>query len=304
MNTRTQRYKNLDKEINEQLKYKKIEKRKKKIRKLLIIIFLIIILVILYARFVEPYLLKTNEIKITSNEITDSFKGLKIVHISDIHYGTVVKDKILKKIVTEINILKPDIVIFTGDLIDDKYKENKNDLSIIIKYLKNINSTYGKYAVIGNHDYYNTNYKNIIYDSGFILLNNNYDIIYNEKNESIGIYGFDDILYGTPTLDLLNDEKYKNTNYKIVILHEPDYIDNIIYDYKVNLILAGHSHNRQVNIPFIKAFWLPQGAKTYYDNYYNINDVDIYISNGIGTSFLKFRLFSIPSINFYRITKP
>ena len=75
------------------------------------------------------------------------------------------------------------------------------------------------------------------------------------------------------------------------------------YKYNVNLVLAGHSHNGQVNIPFIKNFFLPYGSKKYYDNYYMVDDTSMYISSGIGESRVNLRLFNRPSINFYRINK-
>ena len=101
--------------------------------------------------------------------------------------------------------------------------------------------------------------------------------------------------------------EYFNSNndidYKIMLLHEPDFSDNVVDNYNVNLILAGHSHNGQVRLPVIGALHTPSYAKKYYDNYYDINGTDLYISSGIGVSTINYRLFNRPSINFYRLNK-
>ena len=73
-------------------------------------------------------------------------------------------------------------------------------------------------------------------------------------------------------------------------------------EYNFNLALAGHSHNGQINIPYVKKFWMPPGARKYYEPYYKINNTDFYISSGIGSSTLEIRLFEHPSFNFYRLT--
>ena len=90
--------------------------------------------------------------------------------------------------------------------------------------------------------------------------------------------------------------------FSILLMHEPDYVDDLnIANY--DLVLSGHSHNGQVNITLLKKLYLPVGSKKYNKEYYRINDTDLYIYNGTGTSMWKFRLFSRPSINLYRITK-
>ncbi len=94
-----------------------------------------------------------------------------------------------------------------------------------------------------------------------------------------------------------------NVDYKIILVHEPDISDKIVKDYSVNLILAGHSHNGQVRLPIIGPIYTPEHAKKYYDNHYDINGTDLYISSGIGVSSFNYRLFDRPSINFYRINK-
>ena len=92
-------------------------------------------------------------------------------------------------------------------------------------------------------------------------------------------------------------------SYKIILVHEPDISDNIVDNYNVSLILAGHSHNGQIRLPVIGAMYTPPYAKKYYDEYYNIGNTDLYISSGIGVSTINYRLFNRPSVNFYRINK-
>ena len=87
------------------------------------------------------------------------------------------------------------------------------------------------------------------------------------------------------------------------MVHEPDFADNIINEYSVDLILSGHSHNGQIRIPLVGALYTPENAKKYYDEYYSINNTDLYISSGIGVSKYNYRLFNHPSFNLYRIYK-
>ena len=84
-------------------------------------------------------------------------------------------------------------------------------------------------------------------------------------------------------------------------MHEPDYVDNIDVN-KYNLILAGHSLGG-IYIPIRGKVNLPAGAQKYTNGHYKINDTDLYVSNGLGTDNIKFRIMNRPSINFYRIVK-
>lgn len=275
-------------------------------KKIIIAIVSIIALITLYARFIGTSGLKVNEFKIVNENIIEEYHGLKIVQISDIHYGSTVDEKRLKDIVEQINMLNPDIVVLTGDLIDERIKYNKED---IINNLVNIKAKLGKYAVSGNHDYPIEEFNELIKQSGFINLDNNYELIYNNSNQPIIISGISSNLADTTTLEIKTEKFYSYINsldetkpiYSILLMHEPDYVDELNLE-NYNLILSGHSHNGQVNIPLLKNIYLPRSSKKYHDEYYEINNTDLYISNGIGTSKLKFRLFSKPSINFFRIT--
>ena len=74
-------------------------------------------------------------------------------------------------------------------------------------------------------------------------------------------------------------------------------------DNKYDLILAGHSHNGQINIPLVKDFLIPEGAVKYSNGHYKLENSDLYVSNGIGVSDVNFRLFNTPSIDVYRLVK-
>ena len=125
----------------------------KRILKWILIIFIMIILTIFYARFIGTMGLVTKEYTIMDSNIPKDFDGLKIVHFSDLHYNRAIDIKKVKSIIEEINLINPDIVVFTGDLIDKDAKLNNNDYTELSKLLENINSKYGKYAILGNHDY-------------------------------------------------------------------------------------------------------------------------------------------------------
>ena len=279
----------------------------KKIIRFLLILLLIILLLVIYARYEGTNGLITKEYKIETADISNSFDGIKIVHFSDLHYKRIINKDRTKEIVDEINLINPDIVIFTGDLIDKDFDVSDEDIEDLTLLLNNINSKYGKYAIIGNHDYVrDDDILNDIYNnSGFVLLKNSYDVIYGDNNDKLFIGGVDTYSYDKADIDKTMEyfEDNEDIDYKIILVHEPDYIDTITSKYNVNLVLAGHSHNGQINIPFIKEMFLPYGSNKYYENYYIVNDTPLYVSSGIGESRINFRLFNRPSINFYRINK-
>ncbi len=286
--------------INEQLKENKKTKSKKIIKILFFIIFILII-ILLYSRFIGTKGLKVKEYKIVNENFTDNFYGLKIVHITDLHYGNTTNNSDLKKIVDKVNLIKPDIIVFTGDLLDKEL--NNEELGDFKSTLNNMKSNIKKYAVNGNHD---ENFSEILKETGFTDLNNNYDSLYNSNNSVIlfsGINTNDDINDAIKNINnFLSDEQ--NTNniiYKIMLMHEPDKILDFDYN-NYDLILAGHSHNGQITIPFIGSLYKPNGSKKYYKDYYELEGTKLYISGGIGTSTLKLRLFNKPSINLYRLT--
>ena len=279
-------------------------------RFIVFLIFFILIIsgVLLYSRYIGTTGLNIKEYRLTYKKLTDDFYGLKIIHLTDIHYGRTVHKKELDKIKKEGNLMKPDIVVFTGDLIDKDTKLTKADLKALNDFLNGLEASIGKYAITGNHDYGFKNFDIILENGGFTNLNNTYELIYTNTTNNILLAGVSTNIYGKKTIkEKLNDtfEYLKNTDNKpvlsILIMHEPDFIEDIDYR-KFDLVLAGHSHNGQVRLPFIGALIKPRYAKKYFDEHYKIKNTDLYISSGIGVSEVNFRLFNRPSFNLYRLT--
>lgn len=273
---------------------------------ILIIIILIFLLTILYAYFIGTKGLIVKEYKITNSNLPNNFHGLKVVHLSDIHYNTTIKEKELNNVVEKINFIKPDIVVITGDLLDD-YPISDNDIKTIQNSLNSIKANLGKYIISGNHDKPIETFNSIISETDFINMDDKSELIYFNEETPIVISGISSTIEDNITI--IEKEagitSYISTlesdYYSILLMHEPDYTDNLNLD-NYDLILSGHSHNGQVRLPFIGAIYTPLGSKKYYNNHYSINNTELYISSGLGTSSLKLRLFNKPSINFYRIT--
>ena len=260
---------------------------------------LTVLLFALYSRYIGSMGLVTREYTIYE-DIEKEFDGIKIVHFGDIHYNRAISEKKINKLIKEINIINTDIVIFTGDLIDEETNLDNTKYEYLINVLNKINAKYGKYSVMGDNDYKEKEkIKNIYKDSDFIYLENNSDII-TKKNSKIQIIGIGNVTHNDAQI---KDIKLEKDAYKIIITHEPDISLELENTLKPNIILAGHSNNGQIKLPFIGPVIRPVNAKKYNDEYYEINKTKLYITGGIGFNDFNYRLFNHPSLNFYRINK-
>ena len=275
-------------------------------KKIVLIISIILILIMsffAYSRYVATTRFKINEYVIRNSNIPDSFYGVKIVHISDIHYKSTTDYLNLKRIVNKINLIKPDIVILSGDIFDKNIKYTDKDYDQIKKQLKNIDYSISKYAIKGNSDLNIKKWEEIINDSDFINLNDTYDYIYNEGIDPILIVGISSNYKNNhinKTIEEIKKETTTSYKYSILVLHEPDFIDDII-NLNFNLALSGHSMGGKIKLPIIGGIAKNKYSKKYYNNYYRIENTNLFISNGIGTDSLKLRFRNTPSINLYRL---
>ena len=252
-------------------------------------IIILSILIIGLLSYFNAFYINTNQIqvrqeKLQSTKIDEDLDGFLIAYFSDLYYGSNLDKNYLDKVFSKINSFKPDLIIFGGDLIDyDKYISlNQEDKDYLSNNLSNLNSKYGKYAILGEYDYKNIDNIYSIYAlSDFTILNNTNHVIGVDRNSYINIVGIDSLVDGNP--DLTNSFSGVNYNaYTIVLSHCPDIFDEInIYDY--DYLLSGHSRGGQIYFPIINLFTRPIGAEKYFSGKITRNGKTLDISNGIGT---------------------
>lgn len=260
--------------------------------KLLCCFIIFVFLLYLYGRYLNPIGLKVIEKPIYNKLLPEDYNGLKIAQFSDLHYGRTTNEETLKKTVKELNKLNADIVIFTGDLLDSKELKEETKTSIINE-LKNIKAKLFKFAIIGDYDENILNiYTNIMTESNFTILNNSAKLVYHNSNIPLNFVGL-------TTTDNIN-ELYNTELFNITLIHQPDSATKISNS---NIIFAGHSLGGQIKIPFYGGIRKIEGAKIYLNDYYELQNSQLFISNGLGTQDYSFRLFNKPSITIYRLYK-
>lgn len=279
---------------------------KAKIISKLLIAILLLGLVYLYARYVGTTGLKVREYNIINENIPTSFDGFSIVHFSDLELGTTFEVEDVEGLVEEINSLSPDLVVFTGDIVAPKHSISVEDQEVLESALSAIDPEIGKYSVRGDDDQYTDVYNQVMAAAGFKDISNSYELVYYKGLTPIVLYGLDSLNAGVQDYQSTfsypskeEDTTYMAT-YRILLAHEPDTVEKI-GDYNVSLMLSGHSHNSEINIPYLKDFYNIKGAKNYYDSYYKVAGTDLYVSSGLGTSKFKVRLFDKPSISIFRL---
>ena len=261
----------------------------KKLIRFLLIIILILSLLIIYARYGGTRGLITKEYQIETT-IDDSFDGLKIVHFSDLHYLRITNKETTQSIIEEINLLNPDIVVFTGDLIDKNYDVKDEDITKLKTNLKKIKAEFGKYYVLGEQD--SKKSIEVLNSSNFINLDEKIQYIYPKTNIPIAIISKE-------TCNLFFEENKDEIPYNLLILHNPDDINNLKNN-KIDVALSGHTLNGMINIPKIKNLLI---KSEYKKDFQKVNNIDLYINPGIGERKIKARLFNHPTIYLYRINK-
>lgn len=256
-----------------------------------------------YGKYIEPRLISFTNHSLQSPLIPYSFNGVKIIQFSDLHLGYYYSLKQLTTVVKKINEIQPDIVLFTGDLIDNY--QTYAETPFVSSILQNIHAPLGKFSIYGNHDHggYGTEYYyQIMQESGFEVLQNKQKRIRMLDGSAIAIFGIDDMILGKPNINELL-QHVKDELYTIVLVHEPDVATQIAH-FPVNLQLSGHSHGGQVQIPFFGPIVTPYLAERYVEGFYDVTETYkllLYVNRGLGMTRLPFRFFARPEISVFTL---
>lgn len=266
-------------------------------KKILIAIIILLSFVLIDGFFINPNGFKIIEKMIYVDNLPESFEDFKILQISDLLISNKKDISRLKNIKTKTNERKPDIIVFTGDLINSKNDLTDNDINDIIEILKSLECNLYKYSVIGDNDQKNIDlFNKIMNNSSFKILDNESTYLFYKDINPIKITGIN-------TIDVKTVETNEELTpiFNLVLMHYPDYADNLSFDNAV--ALSGHSLKGKIRIPFYGGIIKKDGAKKYIDDYYEIGTNKLYVSGGIGTENVKFRFNNKPEINFYRLEK-
>ncbi|MBV7503916.1 metallophosphoesterase [Bacillus sp. sid0103] len=257
----------------------------------------------LYANRIEPSLLDIQEIQIKHRLIPDSFDEIKMIQFSDTHLGFQYTLQQFNKLVEKINSLQPDIILFTGDLMDEP--NQYTEINKLIPILKKLHAPLGKYCIFGNHDhggYGSDIYRNIMETTNFTVLLNQAVPVITKDGSIIYLLGIDDAMLGNPNLPLTLKNVPKNT-FTILLSHAPD-LAGTASQYPIQWQLSGHSHGGQIKIPFLGALVTPPFGQLYPEGLYSVGDVSplsLYVNRGIGTTRLPFRFLSKPELTIFTL---
>ena len=296
--------KKLEEEIDElEEEEEKEEHKSHKFLNFLIVLVLLIIGLVMYSKYVGTKGLIVKEYRVESNILTENFSGLKIVHFSDLIYKSTVDSKDLEKIVKSINKLKPDIIVFTGDLVTNNVKISYKDSELLISELSKLDAKIGKYAIFGDKDFSYTEYTKVMDKSGFTILNNSYEEILYNSSDPLYIVGLPSSIKENTNLETAFDFYDElDRRFTIVLVHDGNTIKSLDEsNYEVDMILGGHSLNGSVVIPKYGGIIKEKNTYKYSGPEYQKGITKIFISSGIGTNEYGYRLFNKPSFNFYRL---
>ncbi|MBN1821151.1 MAG: metallophosphoesterase, partial [Prolixibacteraceae bacterium] len=259
---------------------------------------------VIYGASLGKNKLQVKTIEIEVPDLPDSFEGFKIVQVSDIHLGSFFTKNLMNKTVIQINKIKPDILLFTGDLVNN-FSNETNEWE---KIFNSVSAKYGKYSVLGNHDYgdyfnwksedeKNENFKAIVFaynELGFKLLRNesiplilNTDTCYLVGVENWGHPPFPQ--YADLNKALLNVHE---KSFTILMTHDPAHWEIIREKYKtIDLSLSGHTHGLQWGIkPAGIEFSLIKAGSQFWGGLYNSGKQYLYVNRGLGTIGMNLRL--------------
>lgn len=262
--------------------------------------------------FRNKYRYQVKRVKLSYDNLPLAFKGLKIVHISDIHSGSFNDKEAVAKGVYKIMKEKPDLILFTGDLVNNTADEMNDYMDVFDK----LNAPLGVYSTLGNHDYgdyvqWNTpeekqanleKIKQVHATLGWRLLMNEH-VVLEKGTDKIAVIGVEN-WSSKARFPKYGDMQKANSGadaypFKILLSHDPSHWKGQVLDeYKdIDLMLSGHTHGMQfgVEIPGFK--WSPvQYVYKEWAGLYERENQKLYINRGFGFLGYPGRIGILPEI--------
>lgn len=266
---------------------------------------------ILFGATVGKEYFQVEEITIQSSDIPEGFDGYRMVQLSDIHAGSWAGNpESIERAVKKINQLQPDLIVFTGDLVNNLATE----LDEFIPIFSQLKAKDGIYSVLGNHDYslyihwereedQQANLDSLKAKEtqmGWQLLNNEH-VILHQKGDSIALIGVENS--GHPPFpnyaDLPGAMKGTEGMFKILLSHDPSHWRReVLPDTDIQLTLSGHTHAMQTKI---LGFSPSRFVYPEYSGLYQEDNQMLYVNIGLGYLMFPMRIGAWPEITLFTL---
>ncbi|WP_240628557.1 metallophosphoesterase [Bacillus salacetis] len=234
------------------------------------------------------------EVTIVSEDLPAAFQGFKIIQLSDLHSKSF--DKEQHSISERVSDASPDIIFFTGDLVDSKNYDEKPSIKLMEKLLETAPVVF----VTGNHEWWSGHHQDLeekLIELGVTVLQNE-NMQVKRGNEALVLLGIDDPASGL-SLEEMMDSASKGTTgkFKVLLAHRPERFPEY-QEYQIDLIFSGHAHGGQVRLPFVGGIAAPdQGFLPRYDaGVFRAGGSTLIVNRGLGNSIIPQRLFNRPEI--------
>ncbi len=263
--------------------------------------------------FTNQYKYQIKRVKLAFDNLPASFKGLKIIHISDIHCGSFMDKNAVAHGIEMIMKENADLILFTGDLVNDKATEMENYVDVFSQ----LKAPLGVFSTLGNHDYGDyvqwpingitkeqnlLNLQKVHADMGWRLLMNEH-VVLKKNDDEIALLGIENWSskarfpkHGRMDLAHAGTEKYP---FKILMSHDPSHWDaQVKTDYAdVDLMLSGHTHGMQFGVELPGFKWSPvQYVYPQWSGLYESDKQKLYVNRGFGFIGYPGRVGQLPEI--------
>lgn len=246
-----------------------------------------------YPTIIERYTVLTNVYRIPVPNLPPAFSGLRIVHLTDLHYGFLMPLTMIEHVVERANGLKPDLIVCTGDYVHERKSAKQIDL--VWPVLSQLKARMGVYSVLGNHDHWADAKR-----SAYWLKRSGQDL----RHRAVRIEREGGHIWLAGAGDLWNDHRpldgvladIPDSDCRLVLAHNPDTADSH-YSKRCDLLISGHTHGGQINIPFVGPPLLSVRNKEYTCGLKRSSrGKPVFISRGIGWTIYPVRFNCYPEI--------
>lgn len=276
-----------------------------------VVLAVIVFVIIVFGLTRGRHFYKVRKETIYFPDLPEAFDGFTITQLSDIHSGSLSNIKGVQKGIDLANAQRSDLLVFTGDLVNNIATE----MEPWVEGFSKLSAPYGKYSVLGNHDYGDyvrwesvvakesnmLRLKEIHAEIGFELLLNDAVMIH-KHGQHIALIGVEN--WGKGGFHKYGDLKKAATNipldaFKILMSHDPSHWDEVTLDRNqhIHLTLAGHTHGMQFGIELFSFKWSPiQYMYKQWAGLYNSEGRYLYVNRGFGYHGLKGRIGVWPEV--------